>query len=355
MPFKNPSAAKRLLLLQSRIKETGCDACLIETPTNLHYFTGLDISLGKLLVHKDAAALFVDGRYIQVAKEKAPMPAFLDGQHEVRQFGERQGIKKLALDALETSVAHFDTLRKEWQGFAELVPLATFFRTLRAIKDEEEIGKMRASAALLWQGFEKICSLLKEGITERQLAKAFEIFCLEKGADGPAFEPIIAFGKNSAMPHYRSADVSLKKGDTVLIDIGTTVAHYRSDMTRVLFFGQADPEIQRLYEITERAQKSALACALPGVALKELDLAARAVFKEEKVEELFLHSLGHGIGLETHEFPRIKWDNADKDVLLEKGMVITVEPGLYLPGKGGVRYEDTIVITEKGHENFYSR
>jgi Xaa-Pro aminopeptidase len=150
-----------------------------------------------------------------------------------------------------------------------------------------------------------------------------------------------------------SADVPLKKGDLVLIDIGVTVDHYRSDMTRVVFYQEADPELERLYQINKEAQGAALQECRPGTRLGALDRAARAVMQTHGVEPLFVHSLGHGIGLETHEYPRLKWDNEDKDLVLEPGMVFTVEPGLYIPEKGGVRYEDTIRITEDGYVNFY--
>jgi Xaa-Pro aminopeptidase len=212
---------------------------------------------------------------------------------------------------------------------------------------------MRNSANLLWRGFEFIQSSLKVGVTEKEISKKFEIFCLEQGGEGLSFEPIIAFGASSAMPHYRSQNVPLTADRIVLVDIGVKLDGYHSDMTRCLFFGKEDPYLSRLYEITQKAQRSALAECRPGQTVKQIDLAARHVYKKEGVEELFVHSLGHGIGLEVHEYPRIKFDTEDKDLVLEEGMVFTVEPGLYVPGVGGVRYEDTIVITSDGYENFY--
>jgi Xaa-Pro aminopeptidase len=235
----------------------------------------------------------------------------------------------------------------------KLIPVTHSFKTLRAIKEKQEIVLMKKSAALLWKGFQFLRKALKKGVTEKELATRFEIFCLENGAERLAFEPIIAFGKNGAMPHYRSQNVKLKDGDAVLIDIGVVLNNYHSDMTRVVFYKKEDPYIRHLYDIVKRAQMSALKLCRPGTKFKELDLAARKIMREEGVEDLFVHSLGHGIGLETHEYPRIKFDNEDKDVVLESGMVFTVEPGLYVPGKGGVRYEDTIVITPTGYANFY--
>lgn len=346
-----------MLGLQKEVKNAKLDACIIEHPLDLFYFTNLKLSSGKLLVSAQGAVLLVDGRYMQIAKEKSPFPSFLDNMEEWVLFCKSHFIQQMGFDGRNTSYdrfSHLEQLQKKEKLNLALVPSSAFFKRIRAIKDAEEISKMRKSADLLWKGFEFIASSLKNGITEKELSKRFEIYCLENGADGLSFEPIIAFGPNSAMPHYRSQDVALKEGDVVLIDIGVALDGYHSDMTRVLFFKNEDPYLSRLYEIVKQAQQCALEKCKAKEVLKNVDLAARAVFKEEGVEELFVHSLGHGIGLEVHEFPRIKFDGEDKDVVLESGMVITIEPGLYVPGIGGVRYEDTIVITENGHENFYS-
>ena len=335
--------------LQQKLSCCELDAFLVERPLDLFYLTEMKLSCGKLLVTANECTLLVDGRYLQIAQEKSPCPSKLDGAGQLLKLCHAQGIKQLGFDGQHTSYDHFINLGK---GLT-LVPASAYYKNMRAIKDESEILKMKKSAALLWEGFEYICALLKEGITERVVATAFEIFCLQKGADGLSFEPIIAFGANGAMPHYRSQDVALKTGDPVLIDIGVVVDSYHSDMTRVVFFKKEDPYVKQLYSIAKKAQRAALDLCRPGTTFGQLDEAARKVMREENVEELFVHSLGHGIGLETHEFPKIRFDGEDKDVALESGMVFTIEPGLYAPGKGGVRYEDTIVITPSGYENFY--
>lgn len=343
----------RMQQLQNKLSVAGVDAFLIERPLDLFYFTGLKLSSGKLFVEPKECTLLIDGRYLQIAQEKSPYPAVLDRSNQLHQLCQDHGIKRIGFDGSCTSYDHFLHLEKLKE--VTFVPASAFYKNIRAIKDESEILKMKKSAALLWEGFEFISSLLKVGITEKAVAKAFEIFCLQKEADGLSFEPIIAFGANGAMPHYRSQDVLLKEGDAVLIDIGVVLDSYHSDMTRVVFFKKEDPYLSRLYAIAQRAQRAALELCRPGATFKELDIAARKVMREENVEELFVHSLGHGIGLETHEFPKIRFDGEDKDVILETGMVFTVEPGLYVPGIGGVRYEDTIVITSNGYENFYPR
>ncbi len=341
----------RIQQLQERMRAVHCDMCLVENPLDLLYLTGQQLSAGKLFVHSKESILFVDGRYLQIAQEQAPMPAELEKEESMLFFLNKHACKTLWFDGAHTSYDRFAKLQKL---HVKLESKSAFFKTLRSIKDASEIEKMKKSAQLLWRGFEYICSLLTEGITEKEISKRFEIFCLTEGGEGLAFESIIAFGAHSSMPHYRSADdTPLCSGDIVLIDIGVVVENYHSDMTRVLFYKNADSELQRLYAINKAAHQAALDLCRPGVAMGMLDRAARDVMAKAGVESLFLHSLGHGIGLETHEFPRIKYDGEDKDVILQPGMIFTIEPGLYVSGKGGVRYEDTVMITETGCENFY--
>lgn len=354
----NPKSSHltRISHLKKALKKAELDACLIENPIDLFYYTGLKLSSGRLLIHEDETHLFVDGRYLQMAKKNSFYQTSLDSPQKLLDCCQKLKVARLGFDGRNTSYDRF-LLLEQWkkQGRRDigLIASSSLFKTLRMIKDRQEITQMKKSADLLWTGFTFINRSLKKGITEKELSRRFEIFCLEHGADGLAFEPIIAFGPNSAMPHYRSQNVALKEGDAVLIDIGVVLNGYHSDMTRVVFYKKENPYLRHLYEIVQKSQKNALKLCQPGVKFKELDLAVRQVMREENVEDLFIHSLGHGIGLETHEFPRIKYDGDDKDVILQSGMVFTVEPGLYVPGKGGVRYEDTIVITASGYTNFY--
>lgn len=342
----------RIHTLVHTMHKEGCEACLIQNPVDLFYLTGLPLSAGKLIVHPKEAALFVDGRYVQMAQERAPIQTMLDGQEAILSFFKSCHCRSIYFDGQHTS---YDTFLKWKKDFNEITFISntSLFKTLRVKKDFDEVQKMRQSARLLWKGFQHICSLLKTGVTEKELSRSFEIFCLQQGGDGLAFEPIIAFGPHSAMPHYRSENTPLRAEDIVLIDIGVVVDRYHSDMTRILFHEKPQPELESLYRINKAAHDAALELCRPGTKLGALDRAARDVMAEHGVEDLFLHSLGHGVGLEIHEFPRIKWDGEDKDVVLEPGMVFTIEPGLYLSGTGGVRYEDTILITDAGYENFY--
>ena len=344
---------QRLKKLQQKLKSTSCDLCLIDNPLDLLYYTGLHFSAGRLLIQKKKAALFVDGRYIQMAQEKAPMEAFLDAPDTFAAF---MGIhkKKCLFDSNHTTYNGFLNLKKtEKQLHVTFIPDADFYQNLRAVKDRSEQELMRRSAKLLYEGFLYIRSILKTGITEREVARQFEIFSLQHGAEKLGFEPIIAFGKNSAMPHYRAQNRALRSGDTVLIDIGVVLNQYHSDMTRVLFFKKASPFLLKVYQVVKDAHDAALSLCKPGVTVAALDEAARSVMRNHQMESYYLHSLGHGVGLEIHEFPRLKSRGDDTQIRLEEGMVVTIEPGLYYAGQGGIRYEDTVIVTKRGYENLY--
>jgi len=343
---------ERIRKVQASLKGS---LCLITNPIDLYYFTGLKLSAGKLLIHPKAAQLFVDGRYIQIAEEKSAVPAVLDEAGAISRFLEKADAKMVVFDPKATSFFQYQQIQKLIEGIKRLrlIPDQKLFQRMRLIKDAQEIEALQKSARLLWKGYLHIRKILKPGITEKEVAKAFEIYCLQEGAEKLAFESIIAFGPNSAMPHYHPGNAKLKKGQIVLIDIGVVLDEYHSDMTRTILPSNSDPILQKIYDTVLQAQLAALKLCRPGVRVGELDLTARKVMKRMKLESFFLHSLGHGIGLDTHEFPRIRAVGDDSDVQLEEGMVITVEPGLYVAGKGGVRYEDTIAITKDGYVNFF--
>lgn len=335
--------------LRSFFAKWKVDGCLIENSIDLYYMTGLQLSLGLLAVLPGRAQLFVDGRYIAYAKKNSPFPVELLSKEAVISYLKEQ--PSLSIDSHATSLERSDQLKELYKGTLKGIP--QLLKDLRVVKDLAEIKAMKKSAQLLWKGFEHIRKSLKVGVTEKDLALSFEIFCLKAGAEKLAFDPIIAFGKNSAYPHYRAGNAKLKKGDNVLIDIGVVVDQYHSDMTRTIFFGKPDSRLILLDTVVKKAHAAALELCKKGTKVGDLDKAARRVIEKAGLSDLVLHSLGHGIGLETHEFPRIKVQGEDHEVALRVGMVITIEPGLYLPGTGGIRHEDTIVITEKGYHNLY--
>jgi Xaa-Pro aminopeptidase len=348
MTLKNFS--NRADSLRSFFKTWKVDGCLIENPLDLFYLTGLQLSLGVLVILPKKAQLFVDGRYIEFAKKNSPSPVQLLSKEAVAAYLKSR--PSLAFDSQFTTVYRSEQLKKLYAG--KLIGIPQPLKELRAVKNLAELKAMVKSAKLLWNGFEHIRRGLKAGVTEKELALSFELFCLKAGAEKLAFDPIIAFGKNSAYPHYRPGNAKLKKDDIVLIDIGVVVDRYHSDMTRTIFFGKPDSRLVVLESVVKKAHAAALSLCKKGAKVGDLDKAARHVIEKAGLGKLILHSLGHGIGLETHEFPRIKFQGEDHEVILQDGMVITIEPGLYLEGAGGIRYEDTIVITEKGYRNFYA-
>jgi len=340
---------KRIQNFQALLKKEKIEGCIIDNPIDLFYLTGLRLSLGRLIVTPKEATLFVDGRYFEMCRSLS----FLNVQKSALETLKRflSSFKTLGFDSEFTTVAQYESLKIVTS--CDLRKFPSPLKTLRAIKDASELKALKKSADLLWKGFLYIRKSLKEGCSELDLARAFEVYCLKEGASKLAFEPIIAFGKNSAIPHHRAGSRRLKKGDLVLIDIGVVVDYYCSDMTRVLHFGKKNLELIHLEKIVRNAHQAALNLCKPGIKVKELDLAAREEMKKEGLEDLFVHSLGHGVGLEIHEFPRVRKEGDDQDVILAPGMAITIEPGLYISGVGGVRYEDTIIITSKGYINLY--
>ncbi|EFB42492.1 MULTISPECIES: M24 family metallopeptidase [Parachlamydia] len=346
-------------LLKKLFSQLPCDALLIEDEINLLYLLGFPISTGTLLLHPENSYLIVDGRYYEQCLKLSPFPVLL-AKDEVlgTLLSDLPSIKTLGFSSDQTSYMRFlsfKDLEKKITHSLSLVPIDSPLRSLRMIKTPEEMDLLRRAAILGSQGFDYVCRLLKEGITEEEIAIELELFWKKHGAKGVAFEPIIAFGMNSSMPHYRAGAHQLKKGQPVLIDIGVTYAHYHSDMTRTLFFGQPAPQLVTIYHCVLEAQIAALDLCRPGTKVGELDFVARSLITQAGYGENFTHSLGHGIGLAVHEFPILRNKPPFAEVTLEPGMVITIEPGIYLPNVGGVRIEDSVLITEDGYENLTNR
>jgi Xaa-Pro aminopeptidase len=340
---------KRIKALQDLMST---DALLIENPVDLLYLTGLSLSKGALLISRQEATLFVDGRYLKAAEQGPSVKACLWEGKSLLDWCAARHCKTLGFDSGWTSVEQFETWKTYFQGIF-LSGVSRPCKRIRGVKNSEEIKALRKAADLTWAGLQHALTLLKEGVSEKEIAFAFELYVRTHGASGLSFDPIVAFGEQSAYPHHRAGETKLKKNDLVLVDVGAIVDNYRGDLTRVHFFGTPDSKLSQMLEWTKKAHHAAIAKIKPGVCVEELDLAARAVFAKEGVEELFVHGLGHGIGLETHEFPSIKKSGPDSRVKLEPGMVFTIEPGLYRPGLGGVRFEDMVLVTESGVERLY--
>lgn len=339
----------RIRKLQILLKNNKLDGIYLSHPTSLRYFTGLELSLGKLLVSPSKAALFVDSRYREYAENTAHLPIMnLDPSPLQTALS---SWKRIGFEGSDMPYCEVMELKKMIPKGAKVTSVA-YTKELRSIKEESEIKCLQLSASLLWKGFLYLQSQLKAGITEEEIDKKFRMFCIDHNAY-PAFDPIIAFGANGSKPHHKSGSTRLQNNTLVLIDIGLNIHSYASDMTRMVFFGTIDPKWKHLCDLVADAKQAAMKLCKPGTIIQKLDLAARAIFQKEKVESYFVHSLGHGVGLDVHERPAIHKEGAFAHLPLRENMVITIEPGLYFPGKGGIRIEDTIQITRCGYKNFF--
>jgi Xaa-Pro aminopeptidase len=327
------------------------EALLIDCPVDLFYLTGLDLSLGRLVVDAESAILFVDRRYVDVAKKQSHCAVQLSTATSlVDHLRDKQ---RIGLDSSFFTLDSFEVLKKTIPD-KQWISISSPLKDLRVIKDDEEIKALKRAATVTREGYQEIRRHLKEGISEEELALIFEIFCKRHGASALSFTPIIAFGENSAYPHHRAGKSRLQNNQIVLIDVGAVVDAYRGDMTRTLFFGEPDPKLYHFFLAVQRAQQKAVVAVRPGIEFGQIDRIARESLQKEGVDHLFTHGISHGIGLETHEYPLLRVQGGDSTLVLQPGMVFTIEPGVYLPGLGGVRIEDTVRVTENGVENFFS-
>lgn len=349
----------RIKSLQELIKRADGGIFYLEDKINLFYLTGLDLSAGILAVGEKEANLFVDSRYIEVCREHSPISVSLVEAATVEHVLAHsffKSVQTLSFDSVHTTYQHFKKMEEATQrSQMKLVPLEDPVSTLRLIKDPTELRLLKEAAALGSSGYDYVLTLLKEGITEEEIALELEVFWRRSGGKSLAFESIIAFGANSSKPHYRPGKNPLKKGDTVLIDIGVNCNYYHSDMTRVVFFGEPHSQMLQIYQIVKDAQQAALDLCRPGILIGDLDKAARQHIAACGFGDYFSHGLGHGVGLEIHEAPWVRNRPPHNNLPLQPGMVITIEPGIYLPGMGGVRIEDCVAITDMGHDNLTNR
>ncbi len=350
------SLSVRLKNLQNILQKAPNDAILFEDPISLLYLTGLHLSSGKLLVTRRQACLIVDGRYIEGAQQQSLYPVQLHSDDAFATVLKEFNVSELGFAQENTSYKRYlELVEAGPKAGISLKGVENPLKQLRMIKDSEELDLLREAAHLGSRGYDLLCDLLEEGVREQDLAQDLQLFWIRQGGQQLAFEPIIAFGASTSRPHYRAGKQRLVKGQPVLIDIGVTLNSYHSDMTRVVFFGEPAPKMLEIYNIVLEAQQAALDLCRPGTRVGALDDAARSLITKEGYGEIFSHSLGHGIGLEVHEIPTLRNKPPHESQELLPGMVITIEPGIYLPGVGGVRIEDTIIITDSGFEDLTQR
>lgn len=342
------TAARRARLWE-RLAAAGVDALVITQPENRRYLSGFTGSEGAVVVGPGPCWLLVDFRYVEQGREEAPdcqLVRFERLEEGLRQVVEAAGVRRLGVEGAHVPVATFDRWR-EAVAPAELVPVGPVVEGLRAVKEPEELARIEAAVALADRAFSYILPRLRAGRTEREIALELEWFMRTEGAERVSFDPIVASGPRGALPHARPGPRPLSAGDFVILDFGCVAGGYCSDMTRTVVVGPPGPQHREIYEAVLAAQRRGIEAVRPGRNGREVDAEARAVIAAAGYGEHFGHGLGHGVGLAVHETPPRLSPTAD-DTPLEPGMVTSVEPGIYLPGFGGVRIEDLVVVTEAG-------
>ena len=330
------------------------EALLITSLTNIRYLTGFTGSAGMLFVLPDEALLVTDGRYdIQANEqlEKAGVTArvVVAGAPKQKEVAQElaQGLRNLGLESAHISWARQRALDSDWFPSTELLPTVGLVEGLRRIKDEGEIARIGEACRIADEALSLIRPRLSGGPTEAEFARRLDFEMRELGAAGPSFDTIVAAGANAARPHHRPGLDRIGKGYPIVLDFGALVDGYCSDMTRTVWTGGIDhPDLRRAVEVVMASQAAGVGAVGPGVKCSDVDKACRDVIAEAGWADAFVHGTGHGVGLDIHEAPSVAATSTDT---LEAGHVVTVEPGIYLPGLGGVRIEDTVVVTEHGY------
>ena len=355
---RRKSGIKRLRKLLTSIAEKGLDALLISQPENLRYLSGFTGSSGWLLISEQNAILATDFRYVEQAKGESPDFEIIQTKQDLRDWlpglVSDLGWHKLGFEANFISYDSSHKLSeaiKTKQVNLELVPTTGIVEQLRSIKEPEELEFITKAVALTDAVFEQAKGIIRPGITEKEAAWEIEKLLRQEGSEGMPFEIIVASGPNSALPHARPTEKIIRPGEPVLIDMGARISGYCSDFSRTLFLGKADKTLQEIYNIVLKAQTTAIERVESGMDASQADQLARSVVEQAGYGDAFGHGLGHGVGLAVHEFPTLGPTSSDS---LADGMVFTIEPGIYLAGKGGVRIEDMVVL-ESGKAKVLSK
>jgi Xaa-Pro aminopeptidase len=336
---------QRRRALVARLRESQLDSLLITSHANWYYLTGFTGDAGALVASRRGITLITDGRFTVQAREETPGIEIVLQKGSlfelVGQFLKKSAGKRVGFDPTQLTVAQLQSLRKAGGGGLSYTPITGAVEALRMRKDASELAQMRRAAILAGEVFSAALPLLKPGIREFEVGAEIEYQMRKRGASGPAFETIVAFGERGALPHARPTAKRLRKNELVVLDLGVILGHYCSDMTRTVHVGRASERIRTWYRAVLEAQRAAIAAVKSGVSCGTVDAAARQVLAGYHLDNLFVHSTGHGLGLEVHEDPRVA---RGQTKLLEPGNVITIEPGIYAEGIGGIRIEDDVVV-----------
>ncbi|NLK20915.1 MAG: aminopeptidase P family protein [Epulopiscium sp.] len=342
---------ERVQKIRESIIEFGLDGILIQNPVNRRYLSGFSGSAGVLYISKESSVLLTDFRYIEQAKKQAPNFKIINHTthgfyKEINDLIKKENINFLGFEAHTISYKEYVEYTKSLT--AAMKPTYHLIESLRMIKDETEISAIRQAAHIADKAFSHILSYLRIGAVERDIALELEYFMKKNGASDLSFATIVASGAFSSIPHAVPTDKKLENGDFLVMDFGCIYKGYCCDMTRTVVIGKATDKHKEIYNTVLTAQKLALEGIKPLKTGKEMDKIAREYIKSRGYGEYFGHGLGHCVGMEVHENPRL---SINEEAKFYPGMIVTVEPGIYIPGFGGVRIEDLVVITEDGIDN----
>ena len=337
-------------LVEDFSRHKNIDALLIVNDNNIRYLTQYPACESWLLITNRKAFYMTDSRYILEARQG------LKGI-SVKQFSrtpcatlyelcKKYKIKRLGFDERHTSFALWKKLKEFCPRNRKLIAATGLVESLREVKDEEEIAQIKNCLKLHFKAIDFMKKVVKPGLTERQVALQLERFVKSHGADF-SFSPIIASGPNSCYPHARTTDRVIRNNEVVLLDFGIDLNGYKSDLTRNFFLGRIAPRVKQVFDALNFAQREAISLIKPGVSCSQIDAQARKVLRKFGLAKYFGHSLGHGVGLDIHEAPRL---SSQSTSLLEAGMIVTVEPGVYIPNQFGIRIEDMVLVTKEGCE-----
>ncbi len=343
--------SKRIVALRQLMVEAGVDGMLITKRENRVYLSGFLGSSAYLVVGMQSAMLLTDFRYVQQAEQQAPHctivkhePIWMDSLPQVLA---EAGISRLGFEQDILTYSQYQGLQERID--AELFPTDGLAGRLRQVKDEHELALMQQATVIAEAAFADILASIEVGRSEAAIAFDLEIAMRRRGAEGVAFPIIAASGPRSALPHGAPTERLLQQGDFLTLDFGAVVGGYRSDMTRTVVIGEPSQRQLEIYHLVQSAQLTAQQAVRPGLVGKEVDQIARDLISAAGYGQYFGHGLGHGVGLEIHEGPSV---GTRGETVLQPGMVVTIEPGIYVPEFGGVRIEDMLVVTEGGYRNF---
>ncbi len=341
----------KLEQVRAALRQADIDALWVSDPTNVSYLSGFSSGEdAKILITQQSATLFTDSRYSIQAAEESEMKAFIayppNRLKDTMQYAYSiiDGLS-VGFEAEHLTVAELQSFEQNWPN-SKLVSTEGLIELIRLIKTPAEIEAIKAAAALNDEVFAQIRPMIVAGVREIDIAAAIETRFIWAGA-GAAFKTIVASGKRGAMPHGVASEKRIEENELVTVDMGALLNGYNSDMTRTVAVGNPSPELRRMYNAVREAEETALAAIKAGVRAADLDALARKVLEKHGLAEAFTHSLGHGVGRQIHESPSLR---SISDEVLAAGMVITIEPGVYLPEVGGIRIEDLVLVTETGYE-----